>query len=106
MNDTLYRNMSNEELISHIGWNAPPMVQSLVDRLEAAEAALQAHGELFQKVGRLDTAIDSLDTIYSNLEPIEVAESEESQFVLQVRTLAETIADVRKVYDEVMEVSE
>jgi len=81
MNETLWNNMTDNELISHIGWNAPPLVQTLADRLErAADKSVLQHVSgslnnlleyLPDRLDKLLDAVESIDTFDESREDIE-----------------------------------
>ena len=81
MNETLWNNMTDNELISHIGWNAPPLVQTLADRLErAADKSVLQHvsvslndllADLPDRLDKLLDAVESIDTFDESREDIE-----------------------------------
>ena len=81
MNETVWNNMTDNELISHIGWNAPPLVQTLADRLErAADKSVLQHVSvslnnlleyLPDRLDKLLDAVESIDTFDESREDIE-----------------------------------
>jgi hypothetical protein len=81
MNETLWNNMTDNELISHIGWNAPPLVQTLADRLErAADKSVLQHvsgslndllADLPDRLDMLLDAVESIDTLDESRDDIE-----------------------------------
>jgi hypothetical protein len=81
MNETIWNNMTDNELISHIGWTAPPLVQSLADRLERAAdrtTLQQVSGSLNNlleylpdRLDKLLDAVESIDTLDESRDDIE-----------------------------------